>query len=87
MFDTISHVLPELSGVSRSKSKTIEQFRVLQQSGMDSICYIPPFQMDNNNTWGEAVQKKRLKNIVKMNLFLQALACQQVTHLRSVLNY
>ncbi|MBM7839979.1 protein-tyrosine phosphatase [Alkalihalobacillus xiaoxiensis] len=57
MFDTISHVLPELSGVSRSKSKTIEQFRVLQQSGMDSICYIPPFQMDNNNTWGEAVQK------------------------------
>lgn len=57
MFDTLSHVLPDISGVSRSKSKTIEQFRVLQQNGIDSICYIPPFQMDNKHTWGEVVQK------------------------------
>ncbi|MFS0785766.1 CpsB/CapC family capsule biosynthesis tyrosine phosphatase [Shouchella sp. 1P09AA] len=57
MFDVWNHGLPEISGVSRSRSKIIEQIHFVRDQDMHSLCYIPLFNREQPATWGEDIQR------------------------------
>ncbi|KQL58491.1 MULTISPECIES: CpsB/CapC family capsule biosynthesis tyrosine phosphatase [Bacillaceae] len=57
MFDVWNEGLPEISGVSRSRSKLLEQIHFLRDRHMQSLCYIPLFKRDDAATWGDEVTK------------------------------
>lgn len=57
MFDVWKEGLPEISGVSRSRSKLLEQIHFLRDRHMQSLCYIPLFKREHPATWGDEITK------------------------------